>query len=325
MAKMPCWIVMFFCVFFLSCPSEKISGRDFRQDMRDFVQGMSRYAKNSKPGFFIIPQNGHELIKKKSEPGRPIDLTYTGAIDGVGREELFYGYDEDDVATPAAVRETMIDYLDAAKSQGIRVLVIDYCSTQSFMTDSYTRNFTHNYISFAADHRELDNIPGFPLIPYHMNTDTIKTLGDAKNFLYLINPGNYETKEDFIEALKGTQYDLVIIDLYFHGTKIINEADVIALKTKNSGDERLVIAYLSIGEAEDYRYYWDPAWNSNPPHWIAAENPAWEGNYKVRYWSEEWQKIIYGNDDSYVKKIIDAGFDGVYLDIIDAYEYFEEH
>lgn len=35
-----------------------------------------------------------------------------------------------------------------------------------------------------------------------------------------------------------------------------------------------------------------------------------------------WQAIIYGNDNSYLKKIIDAGFDGVYLDIIDAFEYF---
>lgn len=34
-------------------------------------------------------------------------------------------------------------------------------------------------------------------------------------------------------------------------------------------------------------------------------------------------EIIYGNNNSYVKKILDAGFDGVYLDIIDAFEYFE--
>jgi len=34
-------------------------------------------------------------------------------------------------------------------------------------------------------------------------------------------------------------------------------------------------------------------------------------------------QIIYGNNNSYLKKILDAGFDGVYLDIIDAFEYFE--
>ena len=86
---------------------------------------------------------------------------------------------------------------------------------------------------------------------------------------------------------------------------------------------RLVIAYMSIGEAEDYRYYWEPAWSVNPPSWLETEN--WEGNYKVRYWDSDWQKIIFGNEDSYLKKVLDAGFDGVYLDIIDAFEYFENN
>ncbi|HEC89701.1 MAG TPA: hypothetical protein ENI44_03860, partial [Thermoplasmatales archaeon] len=53
------------------------------------------------------------------------------------------------------------------------------------------------------------------------------------------------------------------------------------------------------------------------------ENPNWPGCYKVKYWYPEWQSIIYGNNDSYLKKILDAGFDGVYLDVIDAFEYFE--
>ena len=34
--------------------------------------------------------------------------------------------------------------------------------------------------------------------------------------------------------------------------------------------------------------------------------------------------MIYGGDGSYIKRIIDAGFDGVYLDKVDVYEYFEE-
>ena len=38
----------------------------------------------------------------------------------------------------------------------------------------------------------------------------------------------------------------------------------------------------------------------------------------------QWQNIIYGNESSYLTKISDAGFDGVYLDIIDAFEYYEK-
>ena len=85
----------------------------------------------------------------------------------------------------------------------------------------------------------------------------------------------------------------------------------------------MLIAYMSIGEAEDYRYYWNEEWGNVKPSWFASENPEWEGNYVVYYWDSNWQSIIYGNDNSYLKKIIDAGFDGVYLDIIDAFTYFE--
>ena len=60
-----------------------------------------------------------------------------------------------------------------------------------------------------------------------------------------------------------------------------------------------------------------------PPGWLSEENGDWHGNYKVHYWDPEWQEIIFGNAGSYLKKILDAGFDGVYLDIIDAFEFFE--
>ena len=58
---------------------------------------------------------------------------------------------------------------------------------------------------------------------------------------------------------------------------------------------------------------------------IEKENSSWEGNYKVKYWQKNWKDIIFGNSKSYTKKIIDAGFDGVYLDISDAFEYFENN
>ena len=81
---------------------------------------------------------------------------------------------------------------------------------------------------------------------------------------------------------------------------------------------------MSVGEAEDYRYYWQNNWSTNKPNWLDAENPNWPGNYKVKYWDKNWQNIIVGNDQSYTKKILDANFDGVYLDIIDAFEYYQK-
>jgi len=115
---------------------------------------------------------------------------------------------------------------------------------------------------------------------------------------------------------------LLILDLFF-GNEAFTEEEIQQLKQKKNGNERLVIAYMSIGEAEDYRFYWNECWNSTPPAWLVEENPNWEGNYKVKYWDKDWKNLIYGSETAYLNIIINAGFDGVYLDIIDGFQYFE--
>lgn len=312
-------------LLFFSCPDPGPDwpDRDFRQDMKDFVGAISVYMKNAQPGFLIIPQNGHTLYTVDGETTGIPDTAYLATIDGLGREDLFYGFAEDNVATPTADRNEMIAFLDIAEAAGVQTLVTDYCWTPSFMDDSYTQNAAKNYISFAADHRGLDNIPTHPATPYNQNTSDITSLAAAQNFLYVLDPSALGTKAEFIATLDATNYDLFIIDAYDAEGNLLTTSDLAALQTKPGGGSRLVIAYMSIGEAEEYRYYWDPLWDTNRPVWLLSENPDWPGNFKVFYWDPEWQAIIFGNDNSYAKKILDAGFDGVYLDLIDAYEYFE--
>lgn len=294
----------------------------YRQYMRELVQNISQYARAIDENFIVISQNGQELVTENGEEDGQPAAEYLQAIDGAGREDLFYGYNKDDKATPSDEREYMIAYLDICESNGVEVMVTDYCSAPDKMDDSYQQNNDKGYISFAAPDRELRKIPGYPGQPYNANGNDIDDLSDAKNFLYLINPEEYTTRQMFLNALAATRYDIILIDYFYNGEEFTRN-EISLLKTKNSGGRRLVIAYMSIGEAEDYRYYWQDEWNSDPPSWMKEENPDWEGNYKVEYWDPGWQSIIYGNPDSYLDKILDKGFDGVYLDIIDAFEYFE--
>ena len=55
----------------------------------------------SNPNFIIIPQNGIELVTNNGEEDGPINNAYLSAIDGNGQEDLYYGYDNDDQATPS--------------------------------------------------------------------------------------------------------------------------------------------------------------------------------------------------------------------------------
>src|SRR4030042_3457089 len=188
---------------------------DFKQEMRNFVQALSSYAKAVDPEFIIIPQNGQELITLNGDNNGTADLTYLSFIDGQGREDLFYGYDDDNQATPSVETEYMTDFLDLAKEFGVIILTTDYCSTSSKMDDSYSKNNFRGYVSFAANHRELDNIPSYPSAPFDENNTEVNSLNEIKNFLHLINPDQFTTKQDFIDAVTSTNYDLLIMDLFF--------------------------------------------------------------------------------------------------------------
>lgn len=298
-------------------------GIDFRAEMRTFVQEISANGRLQDPDFIVIPQNGHELVSSTEEASGAISQNYVDAIDAMSREDLFYGYDKDDRATPSSETNAIRAFLDKGKNAGKTILVTDYASSSGNMDDSYSQNDAAGYVSFAADHRELDNIPSHPSPIHHENADTILRMAQVKNYLYLINPDKYASRQSFVDAIAATNYDLVIMDLFFQDGSSFTASEVQAMKRKANGGQRLLVSYMSIGEAEDYRFYWNNDWKTGDPEWLRKENKNWKGNYKVWYWDPAWKAVIYGDGNSYLSKIIAAGFDGVFLDIIDGFEYFE--
>jgi len=309
-----------FIVFFLhACKGEP--DPFYRDQMRDFVGSISAYAKERAPGFIVIPQNGVPLVTMDGEPDGEPHSGYLEVIDGQGQEDLFFGYREDNRATPSGETDYLLGFLRVCEQQGTEVMVTDYCSGAVNISESFNRNKEEGFISFAASERELNVIPATSSLNGE-NSDSIADLAAARNFLYLINPERYNSAVEFADAVTATNYDLLITDLFFKDAALSPET-VQTLKEKANGGTRLVIAYMSIGEAEDYRYYWNPAWKTGEPAWLDKENPDWEGNYRVKYWDTAWQDIILGGDASYLDRIIAAGFDGVYLDIVEAFETYE--
>ena len=128
-----------------------------------------------------------------------------------------------------------------------------------------------------------------------------------------------------LNVIAAEHPSVAVIDYAFDGSDgtAFSPEEIQSLQAAMSAPAK-VIAYVSIGEAEDYRYYWQGDWEPGSPEWLVLENPDWEGNFKVEFWDDDWQSNIFGNPDSYLDKVIAVGFDGVYLDIIDAYEFFEE-
>jgi cysteinyl-tRNA synthetase len=165
--------------------------------------------------------------------------------------------------------------------------------------------------------------------------------GGAETALLSVKRYAYQLTNLNVPALVASPFDLFILDYSRDGTEAgrlsreevaaIQAAPGAAAPSKNDLNDkkkkRIVLCYLSIGEAESYRYYWDRRWSSagdgDPvprPAWLGPSNKKWRDNYKVKYWLPEWQALVM----AYLDKIIDAGFDGAYLDIIDAYEFWGE-
>jgi len=145
------------------------------------------------------------------------------------------------------------------------------------------------------------------------------------SFAYILQADSFaKTKSSAVAQLKESGRDWIVLDAAFVADTPWEQADLDTIRSGKAG--RKVVAYLSIGEAEDYRPYWQSEWVSNgkrtadAPVWLGIENPEWKGNYRVKYWNADWQKLMLAAVDEAMAQ----GFDGVYLDIVDGFETYEQ-
>ena len=81
-------------------------------------------------------------------------------------------------------------------------------------------------------------------------------------------------RKTWIEALKNSDYDVIYIDSFYNHRAFpedqtpLTKEEVEYLKTKPDGTRRQVIAYLSVGSAEQNRWYCQDDWT-----WIDPDNP----------------------------------------------------
>jgi len=145
----------------------------------------------------------------------------------------------------------------------------------------------------------------------------LSPLDDITSFAYVLD--NVEAN---LDAMAKSGYDMLVVDNVrsVMDTTGYNMAKAVRkLKSSHSasGGHKIVVAYINIGEAEDYRWYWQDSWRVGNPDWIEVEDPdGWDGNYPVNFWHPKWKAVIY----DYIDMIAADGFDGLYLDWIEAYD-----
>lgn len=171
--------------------------------------------------------------------------------------------------------------------------------------------------------------PDDPITPAPPSTSNnrVQRLNNIETWMYQIQELNLGGA---VELLAATNYPMLVIEPG-HNFKLASDvydtANILSqLRTAPDGTERLLLAYIDIGEAEDYRDYWQDEWiaptettGGTPDFLITVDPDGWSGNYPVAYWRSEWQDLWLGST-GIISELAEMGFDGIYLDWVEAYD-----
>lgn len=150
-------------------------------------------------------------------------------------------------------------------------------------------------------------------------------LADVKHWTYNIQDVHTDRQYD---QLTDTNYDMYVLEVAVteQGRRDYDIAGLVYdIRQHNialRGLDPIILAYVDVGQAEDWRWYWRTPWRIGDPRWILGADPNdWAGNYPVAYWHPTWQDIVIDGyrGRSHVQESIDAGFDGIYMDWVEAF------
>lgn len=302
---------------------------NYREYMRAMVEDLSIYAHGRNPKFVVVTEPGFDLtgwsrrefdleeLKRdrnaKISPDAIVPVgtpmrRYLQRIDGLLLNGQFC----------APLRVPRAD-LAAMMKQGVKMLSVDHCADAAQGSAALQAAVRMGVVA----HIDLDENDVFDRVPTRRpspeNSGNVEVLADARNMLMMLDSRAYGSKEEWIAALAATNYDVVVTDAFYRGNLPLSKDAIHSLKFKQMGARRLVLARLSLGYAEDERYYWQRDWKIGAPSWIQARAPGKPGSYVVEFWNPAWKAII----GKYFAGIIDLGFDGVVLDGVEAYRRYE--
>ncbi len=154
----------------------------------------------------------------------------------------------------------------------------------------------------------------------------VNRLGNVKYWAYNIQDVNTQRQRD---QLVGSHFDMYVLEPVvtengeenFDIAQLVDDIRQYNITTRNVNP--IILAYIDIGQAETWRWYWDGSWDNSNPSWIVGGDPDdWDDCYVVEYWDQTWENIvIYGhNGISHIEESLKAGFDGIYMDWVEGFD-----
>lgn len=154
---------------------------------------------------------------------------------------------------------------------------------------------------------------------------TKMTLDKVRFWTYNIQDVNTERQRN---ELVGTHFDMYVLEPVtteqyeenFDIAALVRDIREYNIKTRKV--DPIILAYIDVGQAEAWRWYYKKSYNLARPSWIVGKDPdGWAGCFTALYWDKTWRDIvIYGyKGKSHVEVTLEAGFDGIYMDWVEAF------
>lgn len=234
-------------------------------------------------------------------------------------EELRRSVEVKRLAERAERQRRMIYALNAMREFGLRTLSIENCRGRKEVDSANRAADRDRVLSYAASgNAKLDIVPkGHPRAE---NAAPVTTITASRTWLPLLRGDRFGTKAEWLMALQKTNHDMLLIDVAHRGADPVTAYEVSQLKFKELGAPRLVMAVLPIGKAYDWRWYWRKGWEAGDPPFLFAPDPADPGSFITDLGNPQWKELL----GKTLAAILDAGFDGIVLDDVDTYLWFED-
>jgi endo-alpha-1,4-polygalactosaminidase (GH114 family) len=303
---------------------------NYRDEMRKIVEELASYARARTPGFTIVTSGGFDLFTwgqrevdlaqlKRPEDAKPSTFTDSELPTGFPMrryQQRVNGFILDGFYC-APIRVPLAD-VEKMRNDALKALSIDHCPPEraQLAFDMARKDKIVAHVDTDMG-KTFANIP--TTRPNPENPASVLNLTDARSMLVNLNNRKFGSKQNWLQALKNTNHDILVVDSFYNGNQALTKAEVDSLKYKKLGARRMVLAWIEISQASDDAYYWQREWQVGNPSWLTSLDRLNPGKYHVEYWNPAWKAII----GKTFAGLVDLGFDGIVISGVEGYRRWE--